>query len=198
MTEPLTNTFKRAWIRDGFSTDLCSDEDGPFPLATASTFNTKMDLLDRENKVVVGLLLSVATPNKGTAYGMSLYTTNGGTKRTKVQANYAFIMVFADLMDLPNCFAVILHRKLDFQNMFNAKSNCEHITIGDPICFVEPCPTDNKLGEKMTVLKSPKLAVCLNCHTGWPMRDLHISSNAYRQVAFYISGKKLVFPPSHW
>jgi len=38
----------------------------------------KIALLDRENKVVLGLLLSVATPNKGTAYGMSLYTTNGG------------------------------------------------------------------------------------------------------------------------
>jgi len=70
----------------------------------------KMALLDRENKVVLGLLLSVATPNKGTAYGMSLYTTNGGAKRTKVQANYAFIMVFADLMDLPNCFVEILHQ----------------------------------------------------------------------------------------
>jgi len=168
-----------------------ADEDGPFPLATASTFNTKMDLSDRENKVVVGLLLSVATPNKGTAYGMSLYTTNGGAKRTKVQANYAFIMVFADLMDLPNCFAVILHRKSDFQNMFNAKSNCEYITIGDAICFVEPCPTDDKLGEKMTVLKSPNIAACLNYQPGWPMRDLHVSSNATRQVAFHISGKQI-------
>jgi len=92
-------------------------------------------------------------------------------------------------MDLPTCFAVILHRKSDFQNLFNAKSNREHITISDPICFVQPCPTDNKLGEKMTVLKSPNLAVCLIYQPNWPMHDLHISSNANQQVAFHISGK---------
>jgi len=116
----------------------------------------------RQGASTRGLLLSVATPNKGTVYGMSLYTTNGDAKRTKVQAKYAFIMVFADLMDLPNCFAVILHQKSDFQNLFNAKSNCEHITISDPVCFVEPSPTDDKLGEKMTVLKARGLAVGLH------------------------------------
>ena len=162
MSEQLPTNFDPAWIRTGFSTKWCSDNSVTFPLAVASTFNKKMPLADRENKVVLGLLLSVATPNKGTAYGMSLYTTNGGAKRTKVQANYAFIMVFADLMDLPNCFAVVLHRKSDFQNLFNAKSNCEHITIGDPVCFVEPSPTDDKLGEKMTVLKACGLAVGLH------------------------------------
>jgi len=113
-----------------------------------------------------------------------------------VQANYAFIMVFADLMDLPNCFAVILRQKSGFQILFNAKSNCEHITSGDPICFVEPSTTDDKLGEKMTVLKKPKLAVCLNYQPDWPMHDLHNSSNANRQVAFHISGKQLQFPAS--
>ena len=191
MSEQLPTNFDPAWIRTGFSTKWCSDNSVTFPLAVASTFNKKMPLADRENKVVLGLLLSVATPNKGTAYGMSLYTTNGGAKRTKVQANYAFIMVFADLMDLPNCFAVILHRKSDFQNLFNAKSNCEHITIGDPVCFVEPSPTDDKLGEKMTVLKAPGLAVALNYQSNWPMRDLQISDYANRQVAFHISKKKI-------
>jgi len=164
-----------------------------FPLAAASTFNKKMALTNRENKVVLGLLLSVATPNKGTAYGMSLYTTNAGAKRTKVQANYAFIMVFADLMDLPNCFAVILNQKSDFQNLFNAKSNCKHITIGDPVCFVEPSLTDDKLGEKMTVLKAQSLAVALNYQSNWPMRDLQISDYANRQVAFHIPQKNLQF-----
>ena len=196
MSEQLPTNFDPAWIRTGFSTKWCSDNSVTFPLAVASTFNKKMPLADRENKVVLGLLLSVATPNKGTAYGMSLYTTNGGAKRTKVQANYAFIMVFADLMDLPNCFAVILHRKSDFQNLFNAKSNCEHITIGDPVCFVEPSPTDDKLGEKMTVLKAPGLAVALNYQSNWPMRDLQISDYANRQVAFHISKKRLQFRQS--
>jgi len=184
MSEQLPTHFNPAWIRTGFSTKWCSDKSVKFPLAAASTFNKKIALTDRENKVVLGLLLSVATPNEGTAYGMSLYTTNSGAKRTKVQANYAFIMVFADLMDLPNCF--ILHRKSDFQNLFNAKSNCKHITIGDPVCFVKPSPTDDKLGEKMTVLKAPGLAVALIYQSNWPIRDLQISDYANRHVAFHI------------
>jgi len=68
--------------------------------------------------VVLGLLPSIATPNAGTACGMSLCTMNC-TKQAKVQANCTFIMVFADLMDLPNCFIILLHRKSDFQSLFN-------------------------------------------------------------------------------
>ena len=102
-------------------------------------------------------------------------------------------MVFADLMDLPNCFAVVLHRKSDFQNPFNAKHDCKHIAVGDPICFVEPSPADDKLSEKMTVLKAPGLAVTLKRQSNWPMRDLQISDCANPQVAFHISKKKLQF-----
>jgi len=80
MSEQLPTHFNRAWIRTGFSTKWCSDTNEVFPLAAASTFNKNMALTDRENKVVLGLLISVATPNKGTAYGMSLYTSNGGAK----------------------------------------------------------------------------------------------------------------------
>jgi hypothetical protein len=186
MTPP--TIFDPKWIKDGFSSRWCR-KGITHTLRPASHFKKDMKLSERENTVTLGLLLSVATPNKGNAYGLQMSTTNGN-KRIKIQANYAFIMIFADLLDLPNCFAIILQRKLDFQNLFNAKANCEYISIGDPVCFIEPAPTDDKLGEVITIVKSPQFAVCLNYDAGWPKRDLIIAQQN-RQVAFHIDEKKI-------
>ena len=101
--------FSPDWIKAGFSRNWCT-EGVSHQIAKASTFDKNMDLSTRENKVVIGLLVGITTPSKGTAFGMRFYNGNGA-KRTKLSgiANYAFIMVFADVFDLPNCFAVILH-----------------------------------------------------------------------------------------
>jgi len=178
-----------AWIKNGFSSDWCPNGT-TFEIQKASWFSKDLEPADRQNKAVIGMLLSVSTPTKsGSAYGMSYYNINAG-KRSKM-VNYAFIMVFADLADLPNCFAVILHRKSDFQKLFNNKANCEYITIGDTICFPEPSVTDDKLGETLTVVKGTARAVPLVYRPEWPKRDLALCSDKNRQVAFHIDEKKI-------
>ena len=180
--------FDPAWIATGFSTGWCPNAT-TYKVAKASMFKKDMALKDKENKVVLGLLLSVATPNKGTAYGMSIYNVVGA-KRSKINATYAFILVFADLNDLPNCFAVILHKKAQFQHLFNSKSNCEYTTIGDPICFVEPAPNDDRLGNNMTIVKDCARAVLLNRQANWPTQEL-TQSEENSQVAFHVNNKKI-------
>jgi hypothetical protein len=188
MQASLTN-FDPTWIKPGFSAKWCPDA-ATYKVAKASMFRKDMSLKDKENKVVIGLLLSVSTPSKATntAYGLSLYSIAGNNKRSKINATYAFILVFADLCDLPNCFAVILQKKSQFQFLFNSKSNCEYITIGDPICFVEPAPTDDRLGSSMTIVKDPARAVSLQAQDNWPTQDL-TQSEVNSQVAFHVKNK---------
>lgn len=167
-------------------------EGSEYRYSKASSFRSSMSLRERQNKAVAGLLIGLTSPDKsGAAYGIKYITSSIGTKRAKtsIGTNYSFILVFADMNDLPNCFALVLHKKSDFQNMFNAIANCETITLGDAFLFIEPVPCDDKLGEEMIVLKSPNRTSLLKRTPDWPVHDLLVSSDKDRQVAFHAKNK---------
>jgi hypothetical protein len=171
-----------------------------YTYTNASFFRGSLSLRERQNKAVAGILIGITSPDKtGAAYGIKYISGPGvGAKKAKTSlgSNYSFILIFADMSDLPNCFALILHKKSDYQYMFSAISNCETITLGDAFIFIEPIPCDEKLGEEMIVLKHPNRTTILKHSANWPTHDLLISTDKDRQVAFHVTKKQIeVFSP---
>ena len=78
------------------------------------------------NNVIVGRLLSVSTPNNaGFVYGRLVLLSHlysDGNKKQIVfllsASSYAILLIFGDYYDPPNCLALTLELRVDFQTTF--------------------------------------------------------------------------------
>jgi len=160
---------------------------------------------DFHNKVVIGRLLSISTPNtSGMHLGRSLTigarssasagVVGNGAKRSKIMspvASFAFILIFGDQWGAPNCFALILNRKSDFQRQFGTDiARSELVRIGDVFAIKDPRPSDDQLGDTITILKEPKLIVGITS-TGWTSQPLKKAMGANWQVYFDEPNKQI-------
>ena len=150
-----------------------------------------------EGKVAVGKLLFVKFPQKdkspmgGMRFQIVQTTDNPQRKRILGTRHYAMMLVFADLHNLPNCFAVIHNERKDFKASFRNNPNVEDITIGDVIAFAEPSSHDEMLGNNMTVIRdATNIAVCVR-NNNWPVHEVMKSDSDEKQIAFHAPGKKL-------
>ena len=195
--------FNKQWIRPGFLTEWVDGH----RVVQANHFRAFGLTGDEcEQKVILGRLLAVSAPDtKGQHYGYSVQVKPGAVgsliktdpnKRQKITSamfsKYAYMLVFADQQDLPNCFTIILRRKLDFQRLFGNPSLAAEVTIGDLFAIVEPRPADATLGENMTIVQEPYLLVALNEFSAlWHQHDVIQSSKDSQQVAFFKYSQKI-------
>lgn len=195
--------FDRQWIRQGFLTNWVDDH----KVVHANYFRAfGLAGEDCEQKVILGRLLAVSAPDtKGQHYGYSMQVKPGAVnsllksdsnKKQKITSatysKYAYMLVFADQQDLPNCFTIILRRKLDFQRLFGNPSLASEVTIGDLFAIVEPRPADATLGENMTIVQDPYLLVALNeSSASWPQHDVIQSGKDNQQVSFFKRNQKI-------
>lgn len=186
------NFFDNDHISPGFST-LWNHP--PHRITRASFFNTDKLPAEIQNRVVVGVLLGLSFPKNSRAFGLRLSTSGpgaGANNRQRIfnSANYDMILIFADMYDLPNCFAVIFQQKRQFHSMFRNNPLTDQISIGDGVVFVEPQPHDERLGENMTVIKNPSQASLL-VHANWPIQQPLVASEGNQQVAFHAVSKTI-------
>lgn len=185
--------FDAAFVKQGFKTENLFDNETSIVPATYFQ-DTNRTGSDYENKVVVGIFLSFTAPDKdGRYYGfdmrMNTMAIQRGAKKFKPTSNhasYAHIMICADVYNLPNCFAVLLKRKIDFQKLFTFASLAEEVSVGDPLAFYEPKPSGDILGENMPILVDCQAVCGLNWNPQWPTQSLIQSSEANQQVAFFM------------
>jgi len=174
----------------------------PHETAKAEHFTQELETEEFHNKVVIGRLLSISTPNPaGMHFGHSLTVSPrasaalGGSKRPKIMspvASFAFILVFADQMGGPNCFALILTRKLDFQTQFGTDiARSELVRVGDVFAIKDPRPSDDNLGDSnLTILKEPQIVVGV-VPTGWAVVTIQKANDVHHQVFFDEPGKTI-------
>ena len=195
--------FDRQWIRQGFLSNWVDDHQ----VVQANYFRAfGLAGEDCEQKVILGRLLAVSAPDtKGQHYGYSMQVKPGAVnsllktdsnKKQKITSatysKYAYMLVFADQQDLPNCFTIILRRKLDFQRLFGNPSLAAEVTIGDLFAIVEPRPADATLGESMTIVQDPYLLVALSeSSASWHQHDVIQSSKDNQQVSFFKRNQKI-------
>ena len=195
--------FNKQWIRQGFPSKWAVEH----KVVQANYFRAfGLTGEDCEQTVILGRLLAVSTPDtKGQHFGYSMQVKPGAVnsliktdsnKKQKITSamfsKYAYMLVFADQQDLPNCFTIILRRKLDFQRLFGNPSLAAEVTIGDLFAVVEPRPADATLGENMTIVQDPYLLVALNeGSASWHQHDVIQSSKDNQQVAFFKHNQKI-------
>jgi len=180
----------------------------PHETAKAEHFTQELETEHFHNKVVIGRLLSISTPNpSGMHFGHSLTVgprasaALGGSKRPKIMspvASFAFILVFADQMGGPNCFALILSRKLDFQTQFGTDiARSELVRVGDVFAIKDPRPSDDSLGDSnLTILKEPQIVVGV-VPTGWAVMTIQKANDVHHQVFFDEPGKTIQVYGAH-
>ena len=150
-------TFNPDAIRHGFPTSGFTRDLTILPAYYYS--NTDLGPMDIIDKVVIGILLSITVPdNKGVHLGslqLRNKTMGSSSKRPRVTTPHSYILTFADIYSLPNCFCVVYTHKRDFQMSFGSNySIAETITIGDAMAFLEPQPSNVILGENIVLLKN--------------------------------------------
>ena len=157
------------------------------------------------NKVIVGRLLSITTPNQqGTYLGQTTSVSSGQTGAAGQRGRYqtvhrssAVLIILADLYDSPNCCAIFLPRKQSFQNLFGSNTRLsETARIGDVFAVKDPAPSDERLGDSIVVLKQPRIVAACSSH-GWPETQMVTSSAANWQVYFDETGKRIEIHGPH-
>jgi len=189
----MANLFTAELLARGFDPWWLTD---PHTIEKASFFTSTRRPEETQNKVVVGFLINFCFPRSSQAFGFRLNSSvpgKGQNNRQKLFStnNYEMIMIFADIYDLPNCFAIIFQHRRDFQRMFENNALSEKVTVGDALVFLEPQPHDEKLGDNMTVLKSPELSASLRTSINWPTQDPLVAPEGDCQVAFHCVGKTI-------
>lgn len=192
--------FLNIWVNENNLTDW---NRGNHVIVPATYFREdNLEGEECENKVVIGRLLAVNSPDQsGNHYGYQVSArptavVGSGAKKPKIGAGkytgYKYMLVFADQMNLPSCFTIILQNKADFQKLFSYIDVSHEVSVGDLLAIVEPTPADAVLGENMTILEQPYLLITLKEHIrAWPQSDLQMSDTANQQRAFYKTGRRI-------
>ena len=151
-------------IQPGWPTHWCNNN----PIVSAASFSRK-EGYDLDNAVVVGQLLAFSFPKEKSSDGMGNKFTksisSGNKKRVIVSPNkHGIVMIFADLANPPNCFAIIYKSKKECTHALDNNARFSTVRIGDIFAFYEPAPTTEKPGN-MCCLNDPTLTVLLsiNC-----------------------------------
>ena len=194
--------FNKAWIRTNHTNTWVKDHD----IVEASYFRQYgIAGKDCEKKVVIGRLLAISSPDgKGNHYGYQMTMKSQAVnnllapsgKKQKVgsgtYSKYAYMLVFADQINLPSCFTIILQTKMEFQKLFAYPALSHDITIGDLLAVVKPRAADAVLGDNMTIMKDPYLLCALEESAAkWPQHDLIMSDQAQQQVSFFKYEQKI-------
>lgn len=189
--------FTANQIKDGFKKSWCNQ---PHELKKASYFSTSRRPSEIQNTAVLGVLISITQPKKNSngsgSGGMkfsSMAATGVGGKLQRVYStpNYEIILQFADMSDLPNCFAVIFDYRRQYFALFKHCEKTDYIKLGDAIVFREPQPHDEKLGKMITVLKNPSIAAAVTYSHLWPIQQPLQAPQDNEQVAFHAANKRI-------
>jgi hypothetical protein len=131
-----------------------------------------------ESKLLKGLLLVMkhASSSKQAQkiYSGSMYHFNNNMpKRQKVTnaASYDRLFIFADMMDPPNCFAIISNTTS--QSYKYMEHSTEVIGIGKIFYIVEPRRSVSTLGQKLPLISSTKPLIPLK----YSVKDLTMKEN---------------------
>ena len=185
--------FDPTLIKNGFLSVPFHANMDIVPAFRYNTENFTFD--DLEDKVVVGLLLSVTTPdNKFMHMGsLSIKSRNIARdgKRPRLVTPHAVIYTFADLLALPHCFCIVYRNKRDFQMNMGPSKHSDFVCIGDILAWVEPTPTENTLGENITILHKPRCGTVLRNTMAWPTLPPSQNNTPGHQNAFLCYNKQI-------
>jgi hypothetical protein len=152
---------------------------------------------DYHNKVVIGRLLSIVSPdNGGSFYGrtamVNVGTGMGAAKKPKVTmptGTASIMLTFGDYYDLPNCFCIFIQKKTTFQHMFGDDiTKSEIVRVGDIFAIKDPQPSRETLGTSIVILRDPFIISSVATQN-WPTQEIASSSDANWQVFFDETGK---------
>lgn len=178
--------FNREWIRNGFPKDWVGDT--PKFITRASYLCESVDTREQgEGKVIVASLISIISPKLVAGKALA-YRLTTGTKKQKVSvgggASFAYILLFHDLYDRHNMFAIFLDKRSKFQHLFGYEKVTDLVTIGDVFAIVEAQGTRDTLGGVIPTLQEPRLIVGLHSSLDWPSTPIIKSNDPSRQVCF--------------
>jgi hypothetical protein len=182
--------FKTAWILPSYSGSCKFFNNNP-TIVAASDF----DILNKEpehyhEKVIIGRLLTVTSPERGLFAGRTIATSTRNAMPTKGKRTvttiqpYSLLLIFADYFDSPNCFGIFLSKKWAFQSLWGVDiSNSSKVKVGDMFAIKDPQPGLDQLGESIYIIKNPTHIAGIIPY-GWPTTTMISSSEANQQVFF--------------
>ena len=167
--------------------------DDNLEIVAATHFNnTTRNPAEYDNKVVIGRLLSITKPtDKTTALGRTVSAkwnlASNPQKKARIGVQHktsSLILVFGDVYNRPNCFAIFAETKREFQVLFGScPTSCEMIRVGDMVVIKNPTPCSDMLGESIVILRKPEILAGV-IRQGWPKQPVITSTEGNWQIFF--------------
>ena len=189
--------FQTNWLAAGYPTE-CFQHGREITITKASYLCQHIEDEDAqpEDKAVIAVLVNILTSgnskNERALFKPTVFDRSTQKRFKAEQAmHYRYILLFHDLFDNHNMFAIVLQSRPDFSHMFQYGSVSDLVTIGDAFVLFEPQGSPNSLGQAIPILQSVNRICGLNSTFDWPTTPIVKSTDPNRQICFHAKHKTI-------
>lgn len=191
----INERFEKSWLKPGTKTYWYDENDKP-KVVPSEFFREQHDPEENENKIVLAYVLQFVRPNQNFNSRMYTYNpTNSNNKKQKIQLGtppkFALMLICADIMSLPNTFAIIFSSTQEYQTSFSFLTNAASVSVGDCLGFVEPKSSTDTMGQHMNIMRKPTVIVNIAPQECFPTNNPTKSTIPDKTVGWCKRGLKI-------